>query len=297
MPKPKSKTTRPTPPSPRPAKATAAVGGPRRNVSGGTEVDGSGGAGGAGIRVLCVDDHAVLVEGLKAQFTLDPSIRCIGSLPTAERLLEEVARLKPDVVLLDIEMPGPDAFEMADRLRHMHPRTRVIILSAHIRDGYINAAFKCGAWGYFAKSDDLNAIVAGIREGARSSEGGGTVVLGPKVKSHCAPPIPANTAGPGAGDRFSMGNKGTGGTRRAPRTPTDHARPGAPTTRLDALSVREVEVLRLIGKGLSRTQIAAELARAVKTIDGHQDRIIEKLGVESRADLMRLAIREGFAEA
>lgn len=243
--------------------------------------------------MLCVDDHAVLVEGLKAQFTLDPSIRCIGSLPTAERLLEEVARLKPDVVLLDIEMPGPDAFEMADRLRHMHPRTRVIILSAHIRDGYINAAFKCGAWGYFAKSDDLEAIVAGIREVARSSEGGGTVVLGPKIKERCAP---ANAAGSGVGDRFTMG-KGTRRPTRSAKSPMGDRRPGAPTTRLDALSVREVEVLRLIGKGLSRTQIAAELARAVKTIDGHQDRIMEKLGVESRADLMRLAIREGFAEA
>lgn len=244
--------------------------------------------------MLCVDDHAVLVEGLKAQFSLNASVRCIGSLPSANRLLEEVARLKPDVVLLDIEMPGPDAFEMADRLRHMHPRARVIILSAHVRDGYINAAFKCGAWGYFAKSDSLEAIVAGIREVARSSSG--TVVLGPKVKEHCAPPIPVNATGSGAADRFSMGK----GTRR-PKVAEDAAikgsRPGAPTTRLDALSVREVEVLRLIGKGLSRNQIAAELARAVKTIDGHQDRIMEKLGVESRADLMRLAIREGFAEA
>jgi len=70
-----------------------------------------------------------------------------------------------------------------------------------------------------------------------------------------------------------------------------------PTTRLDSLSVREIEVLRLIGKGLSRTQIAAELFRAAKTIDGHQERILTKLGVATRADLIRLAIREGFAEA
>lgn len=235
---------------------------------------------GSGIRVLCVDDHAVLIEGLKAQFSLDPSIRCIASLPTAERLVEEVGRLKPDIVLLDIEMPGPDAFETADRLRHMHPRTRVVILSAHIRDGYIDAAFKCGAWGYFAKSDELSAIISGIREVACGREG--TFVLGPKVKERCRPVTPLAT-----GARPSLA------IRRAAAGPADLR----PVTPMSTLSMREVEVLRLIGKGLTRNQIAAELSREVKTIDGHQKRIMRKLNVESRADLMRLAIREGLAEA
>lgn len=235
---------------------------------------------GAGIRVLCVDDHAVLIEGLKAQFSLDPSIRCIASLPTAERLVEEVGRLKPDIVLLDIEMPGPDAFEIADRLRHMHPRTRVVILSAHIRDGYIDAAFKCGAWGYFAKSDELSAIISGIREVACGRDG--TFVLGPKVKERCRPVTPLAT---GARPSFAV--------RRAPAGPDDLR----PVTPMSTLSMREVEVLRLIGKGLTRNQIAAELSREVKTIDGHQKRIMRKLNVDSRADLMRLAIREGLAEA
>lgn len=225
---------------------------------------------GEGIRVLCVDDHAVLVEGLKAQFAVDGRVRVVGRLASAEKLLEEVARLNPRVVLLDIEMPGPDAFEMADRLRHVHPQTRVIFLSAHIRDRYLNAAYKCGAWGYFAKGDELDDIVAGVKEVATQS--GGTFVMGPKVRQHCALP---RTAGPGKGPS------------------TD----GSPRTPIDALTPREVEVLRLIGKGLSRTQIAKELCRSAKTIDGHQERILKKLGVTSRAELMRLAIREGFAEA
>src|SRR5690606_10483526 len=103
------------------------------------------------IRVLCVDDHAVLVEGLKAQFAIDGQIACVGYLPSAEQLLEGVARLQPDVVMLDIEMPGPDVFETADRLRRAHPRVRFIFLSAHVRDEYLAAAYRCGAWGYFAK--------------------------------------------------------------------------------------------------------------------------------------------------
>ncbi len=273
--------------SPRPASVKPARG-----------VESAGGAtAGDGVSVLCVDDHAVLVEGLKAQFALDNRVTCVGQLPDASRLLEEVARLKPDVVLLDIEMPGPDAFETADRLHHMHPGVRIIILSAHIRDGYIAAAAKCGASGYFAKSDDLEAIVAGVREVARNAAG--TFVMGPKVKDHCRPPsVAASTAFPSSGsrDRFTVGTSGKrGGRGTEAKAPA--ADGGRPTTRLDSLSVREIEVLRLIGKGLSRTQIAAELSRAAKTIDGHQERILTKLGVASRADLMRLAIREGFAEA
>jgi DNA-binding NarL/FixJ family response regulator len=225
---------------------------------------------GAGVRVLCVDDHAVLVEGLKAQFAIDGRIRVIGQLPTAENLLEEVARLKPDVVLLDIEMPGPDVFEMADRLRHMHPALRFVFLSAHIRDGYLAAAYKCGAWGYFGKGDELEDIVAGILELARSTTG--TFVMGPKVRQRC-------------------------GTARASRPRGIAGEDAGPKTLLDALTTREVEVLRLIGKGLSRAEVAKELCRSSKTVDGHQERIMQKLGVGSRTELMRFAIREGFAEA
>ena len=235
---------------------------------------------GSGIRVLCVDDHAVLIEGLKAQFSLDPSIRCIASLPSAERLIEEVGRLKPDIVLLDIEMPGPDAFEAADRLRQLHPRTRVVILSAHIRDGYIDAAFKCGAWGYFAKADELSAIISGIREVACGRKG--AFVLGPKVKERCRPIAPTATS-----VRPS----------RPPRPTPGGTTDARPVTPLSTLSMREIEVLRLIGKGLTRNQIASELSREVKTIDGHQKRIMRKLNVDTRSDLMRLAIREGLAEA
>ncbi len=225
---------------------------------------------GDGVRVLCVDDHAVLVEGLKAQFAVDGRVRVVGRLATAEKLLDEVERLHPRVVLLDIEMPGPDAFEMADRLRHLHPQARVIFLSAHIRDRYLNAAYKCGAWGYFAKGDELEDIVAGVKQVAAQTSS--AFVMGPKVKAHCALP--------------RAGSHGRSSSAEA-----------APRTALDALTPREIEVLRLIGKGLSRTQIAKELCRSAKTIDGHQERILKKLGVESRAELMRLAIREGFAEA
>lgn len=229
-----------------------------------------------GVRVLCVDDHAILIEGLKAQFAIEGRIRVVGRLSSVENLLEEVERLAPDVVLLDIEMPGPDVFEMADRMRLMHPSQRFVFLSAHVRDGCLSAAYRCGAWGYFSKSDDLNVIVDGILELARSTSG--TFIMGPAVRRRYADAGPHRTAA------------------RAP-VPQNRNQPGTSLpTRLQSLTVRETQVLRLIGKGLSRNQIASELSRSAKTIDGHQERMMAKLGVESRAELMRFAIREGFAD-
>ncbi len=220
--------------------------------------------GGGSIRVLCVDDHEVLVEGLRAQFAIDSRIKVVGTLSSAERLIEEVERVRPDVVLLDIEMPGPDAFETADRVRRARPTASIIFLSAHIRDGYVSSAYACGASGYFSKADALEDIVAGVCEVVRQR--GGTFIMGPKVKERCSHLSPAG-------------------------------RPGGRETHFAGLTAREVEVLRLIGKGRSRGQIAAELSRSAKTIDGHQDRIMKKLKVESRAELIRFAIREGLAEA
>lgn len=225
------------------------------------------------VRVLCVDDHELLIEGLRAQFAIDGRVEIVGQLESAEGLLEAVEVLQPRLVLMDIEMPGPDAFEMADRVRHTHPEVRMVFLSAHIRDSFISAAYKCGAWGYFAKADHPEEIASGLVTIARSPTG--TFAMGPKVRAHCRP----------------LHHDG----RR--RHESDCGDDPAPATPLNALTPREMEIMRLIGKGLTRTQIAAELCRSAKTVDGHQERIMKKLGVSSRGELIRLAIREGLAEA
>ena len=131
------------------------------------------------IRVLCVDDHAFLVDGLRARFELAKDIECVGRLESAERLSSEAKELRPDIVLLDIEMPGPDAFEAAADLVRMLPDVRVIFLSAYVRDDYISAAVNAGAYGYFSKSDDTDEIIEGIRKVARHGE----FAFGPKVKA------------------------------------------------------------------------------------------------------------------
>jgi DNA-binding NarL/FixJ family response regulator len=230
------------------------------------------------VRVLCVDDHAVLVEGLKARFAIHGEIEVVGRLGTAARLVEEVERLKPDVVMIDIEMPGPDAFEMTDRVKRKHPHVRVFVLSAHIRDAFISASFRAGVCAYFAKSDELDDIVRAVHEVMRT--GPGSFLLGPKVRERCRPAHILKGAAKGAA-----------------RPDTSVMRVGTPVTLLGSLTRREEEILRLIGKGMSRVQIASQLCRSAKTIDAHQGRMMRKLGIAARADLMRFAIREGLAQA
>jgi DNA-binding NarL/FixJ family response regulator len=215
------------------------------------------------LRILCVDDHAFLVDGLKARFALEQDLDCIGRLGTAETLVQEVMRLKPDIVLLDIEMPGPDSFEAADDLRRRCPETKVLMLSAYVRDHYLSAAIKAGVWGYFSKSDDPEAIIEGIRKAAK-----GEFVMGPKVAERCKPAKP--------------------GKRNKTAEP--------PTSKLDSLTSREQEVLRLIGRGMSRTEIASTICRSPKTVDGHRERIMAKLDIHTGPELVRFAIREGVSE-
>lgn len=230
------------------------------------------------IRLLCVDDHAFLVEGLKAQFSATGGgreFKVIGRLATAKDLAAEVKRLRPDIVLLDIEMPGPDPFEMADRLHRLDPRSKLVFLSAYVRDHYIAEAYRCGACGYFSKADEIDDIIDGLRQVASGGGAEGDFVFGPKVKARCRPP---------------RRKPSLGGVRTVERE-------AHPPSRLETLSARELEVLRLIGRGLSRNQVAEALSRSAKTIDRHQERMLKKLDLESRAELMRFAIREGLTEA
>lgn len=232
-------------------------------------------------RVLCVDDHAFLVEGLKAQLSVlgeGREFRVVGRLSTAQDLLKEAHRLRPDIILLDIEMPGPDPFEMADRLHRKDKRARMVFLSAYVRDHYIAQAYRCGACGYFSKADEIHDIIEGLRRIAIDGGADGEFVFGPKVKARCRPLKQRPILAWGGGVRTEN-------------------REAQPSSRLETLSVRELEVLRLVGKGLSRSEVAKALSRSVKTIDRHQERMLKKLDLESRAELMRFAIREGLAEA
>jgi len=209
-----------------------------------------------------VDDHAFLVEGLKARLELERDITFVGRLPSALGLADAAEKLHADVVLLDIEMPGPDPFASLADLVRARPKTKTIILSAHIRDHYIDEAVEAGAWGYFSKGDSPDALVDAIRKVTT-----GEFVLGGEVRKR-------QQLGRDGASRGQVGVK----------------------SRLSMLTPREREVLRLIGEGKSRSQIAQTLHRSPKTIDAHREAIMRKLDIHDRGELVRFAIREGVAE-
>jgi DNA-binding NarL/FixJ family response regulator len=216
------------------------------------------------IRVLSVDDHAFLVEGLRTRLDIEKDIELVGHLETAEGLVDEVRRTGADIVLIDIEMPGPDTFEALDDLRRRSPDTRAILLSAYLRDHYIDAAYQAGAWGYLLKSDSPEDVVDGIRNVFR-----GELAFSPRIRERSTPP-------PGAGK---------GGTA---------SRPGGVRSKLGLLTTREQQILRMIAKGMSRIEIADEICRSPMTVDNHRKSIMKKLEINDRAELVRYAISEGL---
>jgi DNA-binding NarL/FixJ family response regulator len=213
------------------------------------------------IRVLCVDDHDFIHDGLKARFTLERDLECVAHASTADDLAGLVHRSRPDIVLLDIDMPGSDPFAALRDLREQHPDVRAIMLSAYVRDHYIDDAVDKGAWGYFSKSDTPDDLVAGIRRVAD-----GHMAFGPSVR-----------------ERFERGG-------------ADEAAAADRGTRLERLTGRELEVLRLIGRGLSRADIAQMLHRSLKTVDAHHTSIMKKLDIHDRVELALYAVREGLVE-
>jgi DNA-binding NarL/FixJ family response regulator len=210
-------------------------------------------------RVLCVDDHEYLADGLRARLALTDDLEFAGWMPTAQGLIQKVKETGADVVLLDIEMPGPDPFEAIGDLRRRNPETRVLVLSAYVRDHYFESAVEAGAWGYLSKGDKPECLVEAIRKAAK-----GEFAFSPEVEERCWI------------------------ARRAGKEPR--------TSRLSGLTSREQQVLRLIGRGMSRADIARVLHRSPKTVDAHQSAIMNKLDIHDRVDLVRYAIREGLVE-
>ena len=213
------------------------------------------------IRVLCVDDHAFMADGLRARFEREPDLELVGRLDSAEGLVRAVDESGAGVVLLDIEMPGPDSFEAVEDLVRHRPDARVIIFSAYVRDHYIDEAARVGAWGYVSKGDEPIEVIEAIRAVAHGE--------------------------------FAFSKEIIERTQRDDRRTRNRDRP---RSKLKLLTPRETQILRMIGRGLSRTDIAQAIHRSPKTVDVHRASIMGKLGVNDRVELVRFALREGLAE-
>jgi two-component system, NarL family, response regulator LiaR len=210
------------------------------------------------IRVLIADDHAVVRQGLRTFLELQEDIEVVGDAADGEAALAGVERFEPDVVLMDLVMPGVGGVEAIRRLRTLRPETRVLVLTSFLDDEKLFPAVRAGAAGYLLKDVDPSELVRAIRTVAD-----GEALLHPAVAARLM-------------EEFS-----------------DTERPVAE----EALTAREREVLLLIARGLPNKQIALELGIAEKTVKTHVSSILSKLGLTDRTQAALYAVRAGLIES
>jgi two-component system response regulator NreC len=207
------------------------------------------------IRVFICDDHALFRDGLKAILREEPDIDMIGDAKDGREGVEQILKLKPDVVLMDVEMPDLNGFEATRRITQADRRIKVLILTMYQEEEVVARCLDAGASGYVLKDASASQLVHAIE----------TVHRGGKYLS------------PGALQQV-VTHYLEGGER-----------PG--TTRYDTLSSREREIFKLLADGLSVKEIAARLGVSVKTVDVHKYNLMRKLDIHDRAGLIKYAIQ------
>jgi DNA-binding NarL/FixJ family response regulator len=211
------------------------------------------------IRVLVVDDHAIVREGICALLARRDDIEVVGEAADGERALEAVTRLDPDVVLMDIAMPRKNGLEATREIHARFPSTRVLVLTQHDNKEYILPLLHAGAVGYITKDVRATELAEAIR--SVYDKGG---YLQPRLTPEIVSAI-------------------------AESSDTTHAPP--------ELTEREIEVVCLIAEGLINREIAERLGISVKTVDTHRGNIMEKLNVHNTAELIKYATRKGIVQA
>lgn len=207
-------------------------------------------------RILLVDDHAVLRAGLAALLAAQADLEVVGHAADGAAAVRSAQALRPDIVVMDIGMPGGGGIDATARITRELPATRVVILSMHDDQGYLREALRAGASGYVLKRAADTELLAAIRAAAR-----GEVFLDPAMARGLVEEVVA------------------------PRAAAD-----GPA----ALSEREREVLRLLARGHTNQQVADRLCIGVKSVETYKARLMEKLGLKGRAELVRYALRHGF---
>ena len=249
-----------------------------------------------GLRVLLVDDHRLFTQALTVLLRGQDTIREVVAVETAEEAVALCAEQPPDVVLMDLDLPGMDGLDAIDRIRDVSPEARVVVVTAMRKPEFVSRAVQSGAVGFVHKSRAPEELINVIERAAA-----GAIVISPEdifslistaesdaVGRRADAGVPANPGGSaggaarsdGAGPNGAAGGSGGYGRRAA----------------MDRLTAREVEILRVLAEGKSTDEVAESLFISRLTVQSHVKSILAKLGVHSKLEAVTYALRQGIID-
>ena len=209
------------------------------------------------IRILIADDHGLMRAGLHAMLEDEPAVEVVGEAASGEEVLQLAGEVSPDIVLLDINMPGMDGIETTRRLRISYPQTRVLILTVYAEESLLREAIQAGASGYIIKRAAEEELITAIQAISR-----GDIYIHPAITWFLLKELNPDTK------------------------PKNDA--------LHELTPREVEVMGYIIRGFTNRQIAEALYISTRTVEGHRASLFSKLGIKNRVELVEYAEKKGL---
>jgi two-component system response regulator NreC len=212
----------------------------------------------AKLRILLADDHETVREGLRMILDAQPDMQVVATAGDGREALTQAERISPDIVIMDISMPGLDGLATTMQLTEKCPMTKVLTLTRHSDSSYLQQMLRAGAAGYVLKQSRPTELLHAIRSVASGGKYLDAAITGPVIGTYARP------------------------------TPPPAAEPTTP------LSPRETEVLRLIAWGNTNKEIAARLDLSVKTVEAHKANGMRKLGMRGRIDIVRYALLQGW---
>ena len=209
------------------------------------------------IKILLTDDHALVRTGIKRLLEDSKRVEIIGEAESGEACLKMVQELKPDIILMDVNMPGIGGVEASRRILQRDPKQKIIILTIHSEQTFPKRLLEIGAKGYLTKECNINEMISAIEQ----VYNGGSYIE-PRIAQQLALSLlPGNSENP-----------------------------------VDKLSRREFQVMLMISHGLSNIQISEKLCLSPKTVSTYRSRLLDKLGAHNEVDLIKIAVEQGMVE-
>jgi two-component system, NarL family, response regulator NreC len=209
------------------------------------------------MRILIADDHTLFRQGVSRLLSAQSNMQIVAEVSNGAEAVDKAAELHPDIVLMDISMPGLSSFEAVRQIRKARPQTKVLFLSMYDDEDYLSQAIDSGASGYLVKDTPADELVAAITEVGR-----GGSHMSPRMLSHLVEDFRGRTRGAGKVSRFST------------------------------LTPRETQVLKTIAEGQSVKEIACALDLSVKTVEAHKFNLMRKLDIHNKAQLVQYAVQK-----